>query len=429
MKKTYKLFVITFMAFFMSVLSVNAKKMTPAEIGELAIEDGYNPRFIYVIGKYAYTSDYKFNIQDIILAAADSIEVEVNENNFNEVLDSMTIYAIDRTYNGYTPTGWELGKNEVGNGEAFTETDIRYLNRAAVMDIVDANAVIDEALDTVNTVENTYFDLQKETDGTLTFNVLDRATTLEDIEGSGLIDALVAALDENDGIESFTIVSNGHSSAQPLVINRDLLNDPDTALTKLKDFVKAVTTKKYNVATLKDLVGKFTVTISLTDDGSQFSDTTEVPKTYTVNVKQTEVNTETLIDSYIESDNELYEIQHSGQNLTVTVREGTETTVIEDGMGSGVIAGLLEMVQEDGIKEIDFTYTEKNVNLNLTKETTVENLIDWFHVNAETIFDKTSGITNADLKGKSFTFKVVVDESKAVGAQSNPTEYTVTFAN
>ena len=50
----------------------------------------------------------------------------------------MTIYRIDRTYSGYTPTGWQLGTNEVGNGTSLNgsnKIDIEYIDYKKVTDL------------------------------------------------------------------------------------------------------------------------------------------------------------------------------------------------------------------------------------------------------------------------------------------------------
>ena len=113
MKKA-KLLAFSAMAGLMSLVTVNAKEMMLTELGNEALKYAPNARFIFVVGKYAYTSTYdQFNTQDIMLASADSIDLNKNGNISGQV-GNMTIYRIDRTYDkNNKPNGWKAGKNEL----------------------------------------------------------------------------------------------------------------------------------------------------------------------------------------------------------------------------------------------------------------------------------------------------------------------------
>ena len=133
--KKVKHLVFALLATLLSIVTVNAKQMTAKELGEEATKIAPKARFIFVIGKYAYTSTYdKFNIQDVMLASSDSIELD-KKGNMKDLVSTMTIYRIDRTYDkNYKPTGWSIGTNEIGNGKALGTTksqkkiDIRYID-------------------------------------------------------------------------------------------------------------------------------------------------------------------------------------------------------------------------------------------------------------------------------------------------------------
>ena len=126
----------------LSITVVKAKEMTVDEIGNAAEKLASGSRYIYIIGKYAYTSNYmSFNLQDIMLASADSTDSK-NQSNVKNLLPSMTIYRIDRTYEGYTPKGWKLGSNEIGNGTALNneaKIEIKYINYTKVESIQMTN--------------------------------------------------------------------------------------------------------------------------------------------------------------------------------------------------------------------------------------------------------------------------------------------------
>ena len=130
MKKA-NLFIYTLIITILSIVSVNAKMMSVKEIGEEVEKTAEGARYVYIIGKYAYTSTYdNFTLQDVMLAASDSIDIKGTEDVKNQV-SSMTIYRIDRTYDGYKPSGWKLGTNEVGNGTDLSDNnkiDVRYID-------------------------------------------------------------------------------------------------------------------------------------------------------------------------------------------------------------------------------------------------------------------------------------------------------------
>ncbi len=130
MKKA-NLFIYTLIITILSIVSVNAKMMNVEEIGKEVEKYSQNARYVYVIGKYVYTSTYNnFNLQDVMLAASDSITINSGTDVKSQV-NTMTIYRIDRTYDGYTPNGWKLGANEIGNGSELSNSekvDIRYID-------------------------------------------------------------------------------------------------------------------------------------------------------------------------------------------------------------------------------------------------------------------------------------------------------------
>ncbi len=132
-----------------SAVNVNAKMMSVEELGKAA--EGYESEagFIFVVGKYAYTSNYEgFNIQDVMLASR-SIDGEViNPDNVKDLVNTMTIYRIDREYDGnYQATGWSYGGTEVGNGTAFgdenAKVDIKYIDYHVIAEDTTAEVSLD----------------------------------------------------------------------------------------------------------------------------------------------------------------------------------------------------------------------------------------------------------------------------------------------
>ncbi len=145
----------------LSLTIVSAKQMNVSEIGEAADKIAPNSRYIFIIGKYAYTSNYNsLNLQDVMIAAADSNDSK-NNSQAKDSLKTMTIYHIDRTYNGYTPIGWQLGTNEIGTGTALNndaKIEIKYINYTSVetLQTVSNNSKDNTPVSFLNSVISNY---------------------------------------------------------------------------------------------------------------------------------------------------------------------------------------------------------------------------------------------------------------------------------
>ncbi len=128
-----KILVLTLVAFLISIMPVNAKRMDYKELGEEALTIDSGAGYIYVIGNYAYTSTYELSTSDIMLAAGDSFDFNFDATvDVKTKLGDMTVYLISRAYNGVgDPTGWTLDDNVLGNGTEFDDNklvDIKYIN-------------------------------------------------------------------------------------------------------------------------------------------------------------------------------------------------------------------------------------------------------------------------------------------------------------
>ncbi len=199
MKKA-KLFAFSVLTSLMALVTVSAKEMTLTELGNEALKYAPNARFIFVVGKYAYTSTYdQFSTQDIMLASADSIDLNKNGNVSGQV-GNMTIYRIDRTYNSNnTPTGWKAGKNEIGKGTELNDNkvDIKYIDYHSLSSL-DIDAHVNSALVDLNKKSAdkgfssiTYTSNSK----TATFNISEPSRLLADYKETALeaIKAFVSA--------------------------------------------------------------------------------------------------------------------------------------------------------------------------------------------------------------------------------------------
>ncbi len=143
-KKNVKYFVITIALLLISTLSVSAREVTIDDLGKQI--DTYANKYeedinsYYIIGNYVFTSHYKLDTRDIMLAAR-SISMngdEFNGSNLNTALGKMTIHQVKRTFdNKYKPTGWEIIKNYVGETklEKNTKFNIKYIDYEYLKDL------------------------------------------------------------------------------------------------------------------------------------------------------------------------------------------------------------------------------------------------------------------------------------------------------
>ncbi len=123
MKKYTKLFTFAFFTFFISLVSVFAKEMTIEELGEEASKINPKVNYVYILGKYAFTSEFDIKQEDIILAST-----SVNPTNPTNP-DDMVIYHISREYDdSFNPTGWKEDKNPLGNAKIPEKLDICYID-------------------------------------------------------------------------------------------------------------------------------------------------------------------------------------------------------------------------------------------------------------------------------------------------------------
>ncbi len=100
--------------------------------------------------------------------------------------------------------------------------------------------------------------------------------------------------------------------------------------------------------------------------------------------------------------------------ITVKVNKVKES--IYKGMNSGVLASLSSLVAKDGVKSVDFAYTNskgEKVTTTVGKTINIEEIVNWFDENAETIFGKKlEDLKTYDLVGKEFTVTINLDEDK-----------------
>lgn len=145
-KKISKFIVLTIILLFALTVPVFAREVTvnvlESQINDL--ETKYNKKIdsFYIIGNYVFTSAYKLDTRDIMLAAR-SIQMKDNKEyssgeNKDTFLSQMTIHEIERTFNEkYQPTGWHVKDNFIGDTTITntTKLNIRFIDYNYLKDL------------------------------------------------------------------------------------------------------------------------------------------------------------------------------------------------------------------------------------------------------------------------------------------------------
>ena len=112
MKRFLKMFTCSLVVFLFSIMPAFARELTFSELTheiEKREGDGY-AGYVYIIGKYVFTSQHTLTVPDIMTGAR-TIEV-VDENgktNQDDIYGEMTISYISRNQNG-----WKIEKPIIG---------------------------------------------------------------------------------------------------------------------------------------------------------------------------------------------------------------------------------------------------------------------------------------------------------------------------
>ncbi len=155
--KKYKLFAFTFIIAILSMVTVNAREMTASELGQAAIDQykssDQDVGYIYVIGEYAFTSQYDIKTEDIMLAAK-SIDIKGQDpvkystgTTLTEAYKKMVINTIRaQVDDDFNISGWEISDAAVGTSN-ITENqkiNIRFIDYVFQPETSEANIKFDK---------------------------------------------------------------------------------------------------------------------------------------------------------------------------------------------------------------------------------------------------------------------------------------------
>ena len=142
MKNKYKLlFVFATLGLVFHANAVSAKEIEIKDFDK-TIEKYYSAvkdsaSYMYVVGDYAFTSEYDFSLQDVMYAITNSKNVDVSNK------DKMTIYYLNRTSNDQDVyTGWEEGSTAIGTGSLLKDGkfNISYIDYHDIEDRTEINS-------------------------------------------------------------------------------------------------------------------------------------------------------------------------------------------------------------------------------------------------------------------------------------------------
>ena len=128
MKKYVKLFIFASFTFFISSVSVFAREMTIEELGDEASKIHADAGYVYVLGEYAFTSNYDIK-QEALIIAATSVKLKDPTD-----LSQANIYQIVRKRNAqFKPIGWEKSDNVLGKQEMPAKVNVKYVDMHRVL--------------------------------------------------------------------------------------------------------------------------------------------------------------------------------------------------------------------------------------------------------------------------------------------------------
>ncbi len=447
-KKYSKLFALTFLAFFISMVTTNAKQLTAQELGTEILKTQPNAGHVYVIGSYAFTSEYafKYDIKDIMLASADSInDVAVangaSKADLEDLSETMTIYEIKRV----SETDWELTGNVVGNGTALAGNaaiEIKFIDYEYVREDeeVDTDTMVSDAFTGSGSKVNAdmfMVDASDLANGNLRVQVDDTESSIVVGMQSGAVAALRDLLEKNAEIESITFAYPG---VEPFTFTRDTL-DVEILLWVENNLSKIFGTD----ATTAKLIGKsFTATLNLahTDTLNYVAEKNDAKSVeYTITfageinkVDVDEVLTEAFTGTDSKVNTDMFTVNASdlaSGKLEVEVTDFESSIII--GMQSGVISALRDLLDNnESIESITFTYPDVPgvEEFVFKRDTTIQEILKWMTDNQSKIFGNFT--TTAGLVGKSFTATLNLSQtdttiyvSEKDGATS--VKYTISF--
>jgi len=145
MKNYKKLTALTIATMSLFAFNVNAQELTKDELTSYVNAIGSDASYVYVIGKYAFTSNHNLTLEDMMLSAR-SINVTDTTGTLNTdaVYGEMTTFKLEREFDAdYKPGAFKFATNFTGTTAAPNKMDIEYVDYQKLNDFVTVKFIVD----------------------------------------------------------------------------------------------------------------------------------------------------------------------------------------------------------------------------------------------------------------------------------------------
>ncbi len=446
MKKYIKLFLVAILTVFISIIPTYAKEVS-LEIPEDGTErdtfgfiigrEQSRINYVYLIGEYAFTSAYKIDIQDVMLAA-NSIDIKdkTGKINTDPVFNEMTVYLFKPTISGGKITGWNKPEKIVGTTELPDKFNVKYIDYHYVKE--DKEADTDEKVNTaMKKLTKDMFTPEKVKDSVVTVDIATKKLKESILKGmsSGVFSVLTSLVSDAQ-VNSVTFEYAGVAGVEPLTVDNKNL-DIDKMAEWFENNKEKIFGKSKNIilADLLDKEFKATINLGETEKEAYVSKAHKTPtETYTVKFtgKRQEIDTNKIAKEALEalSGNifEAKETEITEGKVKINIKKEKLNTKIIEGMGSGVYPLLQKLVNNNDVESVDFVYSgNQEIKYTLTKDLNLDDMVAWFEKNCETILGyKVEEALTVDLIDKSFTAHINL-KNYAQKQNDNPDKYTISF--
>ncbi len=138
MRKYVRLFTLALFTFLLSSMSVSAREMTIEELGEEASKIQSDAGYVYILGEYAFTSNYTIHQEDIIIASS-----SLNIENPTDLSQAVIYQIVRQRDDNYQPTGWQAGTNVLGNKKLPEKVNVKWIDMHRVLEKSEATINLD----------------------------------------------------------------------------------------------------------------------------------------------------------------------------------------------------------------------------------------------------------------------------------------------
>lgn len=409
-KKSKKISFLAFMVFFASITSASAKELTKDGLQSEILDKNPKANAAYVIGSHVFTTNYSISIEEF-MKASNSIVDNTEEDDLSNMIISLAEFEKGSDF--VTIENFILDSTLT---ERFAETgtiNITMIDGKKLIDGVNTDDLVDKAIVGVN---EDLFAMER-TGSEIVVTIENPTQKLSDVVGSKIV-TMLQELVANDDVESVVFSADGVAS-----FTYTSTTKASEILQWFKDNSNAIFGKAYDKVLNADLLTKtFDATIKLVDKTSQNGNPEEI-YTITFDAEEITVNTDDMVNTALGTQTLFKDkatLDDKTGTITVQVSTNEASQKITEGMGSGILEALQNLVNNnDAVESIVFAIDGEDYTF--TKETTLTEVKTWL---------TNSGLSNAtvkDLIGKTVTANIILISNAE--NKGNNEEYIINFIN